>query len=86
MEKDLLKLPSTKKGFLILLALEVLAAAWSVAATLQSARTGRNGSVIYGGITMLAIFYILGRSLRSFWNIVKREREENAAEEKETKT
>ena len=84
MGKDMLKLPNSKMGFLILLALEALAAAWALAATLYAARAGRTSTVVYGGVTVFAIFYILGRSLRGYRNIVRREREQKAAAKKET--
>ncbi|MBE7008105.1 MAG: hypothetical protein E7422_03015 [Ruminococcaceae bacterium] len=76
MAKDLLKLPNNKKGFLILIALEALVAAWALAATYYAARVGSTGTLVYGGITVFAIFYILGRSLRGYRNIVRREKEE----------
>ncbi len=82
MAKDLLKLPNNKRGFLTLLVLEALVAVWALAATFHAVRTGRTHTVIYGGITVFAIFYILGRSLRGYRNIVRREKEE-AAQKKE---
>ncbi len=85
MGKDILKLPNTKRGFLLLLALEALAAVWAIAATLYAARMGRTSTMLYGGITMVAIWYILGRSLRSYRNIARRESEDAANTKKEAK-
>ena len=85
MAREILKLPNNKKGFAALLALEALAAVWALAATFYAARAGRTSSLIYGGITVFAIFYILGRSLRGYRNIVRREREEAAKSKEERK-
>ena len=75
MGKDMLKLPNNKKGFLILLVLEALIAVWALAATLYAIRAGMTRRAVYGGVTMFAIFYILGRSLRSYRDIARREKE-----------
>ncbi len=80
MPKDMLKLPNNKKGFVILLVLEALVAVWALAATYYAISHGLTRTVIYGAITLFAIFYIFGRSLRSFCNIVRRDREEAAQE------
>ena len=75
MAKDIIRFSNDKKGFRCLLALETVIAVWALAATLHAVRTGRTSTMIYGGITMLAIFYILGRSFRSYRNIVRQEKE-----------
>ena len=74
MARELLKLPNNKKGFVMLLILEALVAAWALAATFYALSAGRTRTVIYGLIVLFAIFYILGRSLRSFRNLQKQER------------
>lgn len=74
MARELLKLPNNKKGFVMLLILEALVAAWALAATFYALSAGRTRTVIYGFIVLFAIFYILGRSLRSFRNLQKQER------------
>ena len=74
MARELLKLPNNKKGFVMLLILEALVAAWALAATLYALSAGRTRTVIYGFIVLFAIFYILGRSLRSFRNLQKQGR------------
>ncbi|MBQ9648652.1 MAG: hypothetical protein IJV43_09885 [Oscillospiraceae bacterium] len=74
MARELLKLPNNKKGFVMLLILEALVAAWALTATLYALSAGRTRTVIYGFIVLFAIFYILGRSLRSFRNLQKQER------------
>ena len=79
MAKELIKFSNDKKGFRMLLFVEILLAVWSFAATLYAANAGRTRTMIYGGITMFAIFYILGRSLRSYRTMVRKEREEAAA-------
>lgn len=76
MGKDMLKLPNNKWGFLILLVLEALIVAWALVATFHSMRLGRTSSMVYGMITLLAVCYILGRSIRTFLGILKKEREE----------
>ena len=78
MARDFIKISNDKKGFRMLLALEVLVAGWALAATVYAIRTGRTRTVIYGSITMVAVFYILGRSFRNYRNIVKQEKEEAA--------
>ncbi|MBQ9459902.1 MAG: hypothetical protein IJU66_08235 [Oscillospiraceae bacterium] len=83
MAKELFKFSNDKKGFRLLLALESLVALWALAATLYAVRTGRTSTILYGTMTLLAIFYILGRSLRSYHNIVKKEKSESGAKKKE---
>lgn len=82
MAKEILKLPNNKKGFILLLLLEALIAAWALAATFYAVRTGATRTVVFGGITVFAIFYILGRSFRSFRDIVKKERESKEKEDR----
>ena len=76
MGKDMLKLPNNKWGFLILLVLEALIVAWALFATFHSMRLGRTSTTIYSTITLVAVCYILGRSIRTFLGILKKEREE----------
>ena len=76
MARDLIKLPNNKWGFLILIILEAAVAVWVLAAVFYFARIGRKSTLLYGMITMLAIFYILGRSLRTFIGLLKQERAE----------
>lgn len=78
MGKDLIKLPNNKRGFLTLIIIEAIAAAWAISAVLYAIRVGRTRTVVYGFITLFAVFYILGRSLRAFAGILKKEREEKA--------
>lgn len=81
MARDLIRFSNDKKGFLGLLTVEALVAAWSLSATLYALIHGRTGTVVYGAVTMFAAFYILGRSLRSYRDLRRREREENRKEE-----
>ena len=83
MAKDLIKFSNDKKGFRMLLILEAVIAAWALAATLYAVRTGRNRTVLYGVVTLFAVFYILGRSFRNYRNIVKHEKEEAAGQKGE---
>lgn len=83
MARELIKFSNDKKGFRALLIIEVLVAAWALTATLYAVRTGRTRTIIYGGITMFAAFYILGRSYRSYRDLVKREREAEAKEKED---
>lgn len=76
MARDLIKLPNNKWGFLILIVLEAVVAVWLLAAVFYFARIGRKSTMLYGMISMLAIFYILGRSLRTFVGLLKQERAE----------
>lgn len=82
MARDLIKFKNTKGGFIALLVLEGALCVWALTATMYAVKVGRTSTMIYGLITMLAIFYIFGRSLRSFRGLVKREKEEKAQEEK----
>ncbi|MBE6910835.1 MAG: hypothetical protein E7474_14880 [Ruminococcaceae bacterium] len=79
MAKDLIKFSNNKRGFITLLILEALVAAWALMATITAVRSNEKSMMIYGFVTMFATFYIFGRSLRGFMNIVRREREERAA-------
>ena len=83
MARDLIRFSNDRKGFRRLLLVEGLVAVWALAATVYAVSRGRTGTMIYGGITMFAAFYILGRSLRSYRTLVRREREES--EKGETK-
>lgn len=76
MARELIKLPNNKNGLLIMIGIEVLIAAWALAATLYAYSVHRTHTVVYGFIVLFAIFYILGRSLRSYRNIRRREREQ----------
>ena len=76
MAKDLIKLPNNKWGFLILIAIMALIAAWALAATFHAIRAEQTRAVIYGAITLFAVFYILGRSLRALRDLLRRERAE----------
>lgn len=78
MAKELIKFSNDKKGFRLLLAVETLLAVWALAATIRALNTGRNSAFLYGVICLLAMCYILGRSARSYRNLVKRERAEAA--------
>ena len=80
MARDLIRFSNDKKGFLTLLVVEALVAVWALSATVYAVIRGRTGTMIYGGITMFAAFYILGRSLRSYRDLRRREREENGKE------
>jgi hypothetical protein len=79
MAKDLIKFSNNKRGYITLLILEALVAAWALMATITAVRTNEKSMMIYGFVTMFATFYIFGRSLRGFVNIVRRERAERAA-------
>ena len=83
MARDLIKLPNNKWGFLILLALEALVAVWAVAVMFSAVSAGRKSTMLYGLVVILAMFYILGRSLRTFVGLLKKEREEKRQNEKE---
>ncbi len=86
MARELIKFSNDKKGFRLLLAVEVLVCAWALSATCYAVSTGRTSTAIYGFITMFAAFYILGRSLRSYRAIMRREKKgARAGEEVETK-
>ena len=74
MAREMLKLPNNKKGLIIMLVIEALIAVWAFAATFYALKVGRTSTAIYGFIVLFAIFYILGRSLRSFRNISRKER------------
>lgn len=76
MARELIKLPNNKYGLLILIGIEVAVGVWALAATLYAYSVHRTRTVIYGFIVLFAIFYILGRSLRSYRNIRRREREQ----------
>ena len=76
MARDLIKFSNDKKGFLTLLVIEGLLAVWAVAAMITSARVGSRRSVVYSMICLFGIFYIFGRSLRNYVNIVKKEEAE----------
>ena len=78
MAREMLKLPNNKKGFIILLILEAMVAVWALAATFYALSAGRTRTVIYGAIVLFAIFYILGRSLRSFRDLQRKERAQKA--------
>ena len=81
MARDLIKFKNTKGGFVTLLVLEGVLCVWALTATLYALKVGRTRTVVYGFVTMFAIFYIFGRSLRSFRGLVKREKEEKAQEQ-----
>ncbi len=82
MARDLIKFSNDKKGFLTLLAIEALLAVWAVAAMITSARVGSRRSVVYSMVCLFGIFYIFGRSLRNYINIVKKEKADKAQGEK----
>ena len=81
MARDLIKFSNDKKGFLSLLAVEGVVALWAVSATFYAATHARTTTMIYSALTMLATFYIFGRSLRSYRDIVRREREKKEKEQ-----
>ena len=83
MAREILKFTNDRKGYRLLLVLESLLALWALAAVFYAMRIGRTSTALYGGITLFAIFYILGRSLRTYRNIVRREREEEEKKGKE---
>ncbi len=85
MARDLIKLPNNKWGFLILIALEALVAVWALVATYHSIQIGRTRTVLYGAVVLFAVFYILGRSLRTFAGLLKQERAEKQGSEGEKK-
>lgn len=76
MAKDLIRFSNDKKGFLTLVVLEALVALWALAAMFYAVRTGRTRTMIYGAITVFAAFYILGRSLRSYRDILRRDKKD----------
>lgn len=78
MAKDLIKVSNDAKGFLKLLILEALVGVWALAATLYAVRADRGRTMLYGLVTLLAVCYIFGRSLRSYLNIRKQERGKEA--------
>ena len=82
MARDLIKFSNDKKGFLTLLAIEALLAVWAVAAMITSARVGSRRSVVYSMVCLFGIFYIFGRSLRNYIDIVKKEKADKAQGEK----
>ena len=83
MAKDLIKLPNNKWGFLTLIVIMALIAAWALAATFYAIRADRTRTVVYGAITLFAAFYILGRSIRAFRDLLRRERAEKRQEKPE---
>ena len=85
MARDLIKLPNNKWGFLILIVLEALVAVWAVAVMFNSVSAGRKSAMLYGMVVILAMFYILGRSLRTFVGLLKRERTEKKKSGEEKK-
>ncbi len=76
MARDLIKFSNDKKGFLTLLVIEALLAVWAIAAMITSVRVGSRRSIAYSMICLFGIFYIFGRSLRNYVNIVKKEKAE----------
>lgn len=76
MAKDLIRVTNDAKGFLRLLILEALVGVWALAATLYAVYADRRRTVLYGLVTLLAVCYIFGRSLRNYLNIRRKEREE----------
>ena len=83
MAKDLIKLPNNKWGFLIVIVIMALIAAWALAATFHAIRTEQTRTVLYGAITLFAVFYILGRSIRALRDLLRRERAEKREERDE---
>lgn len=81
MARDLIKFSNDKKGFRMLLALEAVVAAWALAATFYAVSQGRTRTMLYGAVTVFAVFYILGRSARSYRNIVRQEKAEQQGRE-----
>ena len=79
MARDLIRFSSDKKGFAALLTMEALVAVWALTATFAALRAGEKRTAACGLLTAAATLYILGRGLRGFLNIVRREREERAA-------
>ena len=76
MARELIKFSNDKKGFITLLVVEGLVALWALSATLYALTHGRTSTMLYGAVTMLAAFYIFGRSLRSFRGFLRREKQE----------
>ena len=76
MARELIKFSNDKKGFLTLLVVEGLVALWALSATLYALTHGRTSTMLYGAVTMFAAFYIFGRSLRSFRDFMRREKEQ----------
>ena len=76
MARELIKFSNDKKGFITLLVVEGLVALWALSATLYALTHGRTSTMIYGAVTMFAAFYIFGRSLRSFRDFKRREKEQ----------
>lgn len=74
MAKDLIKITNDARGFLKLLVLEALVGIWALAATIYSVKADQTRTMLYGVITLVAVCYIFGRSLRSYLNIRKKER------------
>jgi len=81
MARDLIKFSNDRKGFLTLLAVEALVGVWSLSAMLYAVTRGRTSTMLYSGITMLAAFYIFGRSLRSYRQFARQERERKEKED-----
>lgn len=84
MARDLIKFSNDKKGFLKLLIIEGLVAVWALSATLYAAIHAQTSTMLYGGLTMFATFYIFGRSLRSYRNLRRGEQEEQKKEDTKT--
>ena len=76
MARELIKFSNDKKGFITLLVVEGLVALWALSAMLYALTHGRTSTMIYGAVTMLAAFYIFGRSVRSFRSFLRREKQE----------
>ncbi|MBQ9721109.1 MAG: hypothetical protein IJV64_10505 [Oscillospiraceae bacterium] len=75
MARELIKFSNDKKGFIALLIVEGVVALWALSATCYAITRGRTSTMIYGAVTMFAAFYIFGRSLRSFHNMTRKEKE-----------
>ena len=76
MARELIKFSNDRKGFITLLIVEGVVALWALSATCYAITHGRTSTMIYGAVTMFAAFYIFGRSLRSFCNMTRKEKEE----------
>lgn len=76
MARVLIKFSNDRKGFITLLIVEGVVALWALSATCYAITHGRTSTMIYGAVTMFASFYIFGRSLRSFRNMIRKEKEE----------
>ncbi len=76
MARELIKFSNDRKGFITLLIVEGAVALWALSATCYAITHGRTSTMIYGAVTMFAAFYIFGRSLRSFRNMIRKEKEE----------